>query len=155
MDLTNENITVEHLLPYRSSTLLVTDVVSYDPDQGITCGLELRGDEQYFSGHFPNSPMFPGVLELEAMFQAACLWYALKTDTERSSRRKSAPGLMLSGIRSARFQHIIVPPQSVKISARVEKRTDEEVLFFGSIAGRDDENPQEFASASLLTTSSG
>ena len=155
MNQPDENISVENLLPYRSSTLLVTDLVTYDPDQGITCGLELRGDEHYFQGHFPGAPMLPGVLELEAMFQAACLWYALEVQAEDPHRRKSAPGLVLSGIRSARFQHIIIPPQSVEITARVENRTDDAVLFFGSIAGRSDENPPTYATASLLTTLSG
>jgi len=127
--------------------------MSYHPDHGITCGLELRGDEHYFQGHFTGAPMLPGVLELEAMFQAACLWYALNMkNAENSSRDTSAPGLVLSGVRSARFQHIIVPPQSLEISVRVENHTDDDVLFSGSITDRDDESPQTFASASLLTT---
>ena len=156
MNQPDEHIIIEHLLPYRSSTLLVTDLVSYDPDHGITCGLELRGDEHYFQGHFPGAPMLPGVLELEAMFQAACLWYVLNTKSaEDSSRHISAPGLVLSGVRSARFQHTIVPPRSLKISARVENHTDDDVLFFGSVANRDDENQRTFASASLLTTAIG
>lgn len=153
MNQPDEHITIEHLLPYRASTLLVTNLVSYDPDNGITCGLELSGDEHYFKGHFPGAPMLPGVLELEAMFQAACLWYAFSTKSaEDASRHTSAPGLVLSGVRSARFQHTIVPPQSVEISARVENHTDDDILFSGSMTGRVDENPRTFASASLLTT---
>jgi 3-hydroxyacyl-[acyl-carrier-protein] dehydratase len=152
MNQPDEHVAVEHLLPYRSSTLLVTDTVSCDPEHGITCRLDLLGDEHYFQGHFPKAPMFPGVLELEAMFQSACLWYALKTHANDSSRRKPTPGLVLSGIRSARFQHSIIPPQSVEISVRVETRTDKNILFSGSIADRNDENPRTFARASFHTT---
>jgi len=155
MNQPDENNTIEKLLPYRSSTLLITDLVSYDPDQGVTCGLELRGSEYYFRGHFPGEPMLPGVLELEAMFQAACLWHALEERVKNPLKKKTIPGLVLSGIRSARFQQIIIPPQSVEITVRVENRTDDEVVFFGSITSRENESQQTFASALLHTTLSG
>ena len=155
MNRSDENIAVEHLLPYRTSTLLVTDLLSYNPDQDIVCGLELRGDEHYFQGHFPDAPMLPGVLELEAMFQAACLWHALGGHVENTNGREDTPGLELSGVKSARFQHTIVPPQTLKITVRVENQTGEELLFFGSITGRNDENQPIYATASLLTTLSG
>ncbi|MBN1880902.1 MAG: hypothetical protein JW885_01905 [Deltaproteobacteria bacterium] len=158
MNQPDDYISVEHLLPSRSSTVLITEIVSHDPDHGITCGLELRGDEHYLKGHFPGAPMLPGVLELEAMFQAACLWYALKSEQvedENDSLRKRASDLVLSKIRSARFQHTIIPPQSVEITSRIENQTGDEILFSGSITSRNDENPQTFASASFLTVLSG
>jgi 3-hydroxyacyl-[acyl-carrier-protein] dehydratase len=154
MNRPDEHISVEGLLPPRSTTL-VTEIVSYDPDRGITCGLELSGDEDYFQGHFPDAPVFPGVLEMEAMYQAACLWYALKAQAKNAPRRKGAPCLVLAGIRSARFQHTIIPPRSVEITARIEHRTDDEMLFSGAITERDDENPKEYATASFLTALSG
>jgi 3-hydroxyacyl-[acyl-carrier-protein] dehydratase len=155
MNRPDEHVSIEHLLPYRSSTLLVTAITDYRPARGITCSLELRGDEHYFQGHFPGNPMLPGVLEVEAMFQAACLWHALESGAEDDSRRISAPGLVLSGVKSARFQHIIVPPCSLDVSAGVEEKTPKKIVFAGSISDRTNDNSKIYATATLVTTLSG
>jgi len=151
----DEHVSIEHLLPYRSSPVPITAIIDYRPAQGITCGLELGGDEHYFQGHFPGNPMFPGVLEIEAMFQAACLWHALEARSEDDTRHASAPGLVLSGVKSARFQDVIVPPCSLEVSAGVEKKISQKIVFTGSISDPGGENSNIYATATLVTTLSG
>ena len=58
-------------LPHRYPFLLVDRVVSLTPGESIAAYKNLSINEPYFDGHFPDNPVFPGVLLVEAMAQAA------------------------------------------------------------------------------------
>ena len=58
-------------LPHRYPFLLVDRVVELNPGESIVAYKNLTVNEQFFEGHFPDQPVFPGVMLLEAMAQAA------------------------------------------------------------------------------------
>ena len=58
-------------LPHRYPFLLVDRVVALEPGKSIEAYKNLTINEPYFEGHFPENPIFPGVLLVEAMAQAA------------------------------------------------------------------------------------
>ncbi|MFT6285294.1 MAG: 3-hydroxyacyl-[acyl-carrier-protein] dehydratase [Alcanivorax sp.] len=58
-------------LPHRYPFLLVDRVVELTPGESIVAYKNLSINEQFFDGHFPQEPVFPGVLLVEAMAQAA------------------------------------------------------------------------------------
>lgn len=60
-------------LPHRYPILLVDRVLSFEKDKSIQALKNVSVNEPYFVGHFPNRPVMPGVLILEAMAQAAAL----------------------------------------------------------------------------------
>jgi 3-hydroxyacyl-[acyl-carrier-protein] dehydratase len=60
-------------LPHRYPILLVDRVLSLERDKCIQALKNVSINEPYFVGHFPNRPVMPGVLILEAMAQAAAL----------------------------------------------------------------------------------
>ena len=62
---------IRNYLPHRYPFLLVDRVVEVIPGKSIVAYKNLSINEPYFDGHFPGKPIFPGVLLLEAMAQAA------------------------------------------------------------------------------------
>jgi len=67
MDITE----IREYLPHRYPFLLVDRVVELTPGESIVAYKNLTVNEDFFQGHFPSQPVFPGVLLLEAMAQAA------------------------------------------------------------------------------------
>jgi len=62
---------IRSYLPHRYPFLLVDRVVELIPGVSIVAYKNLSINEAFFDGHFPGKPIFPGVLLLEAMAQAA------------------------------------------------------------------------------------
>ncbi|WP_066555173.1 3-hydroxyacyl-ACP dehydratase FabZ [Croceicoccus bisphenolivorans] len=74
MDETGFDLTkVLELLPHRYPMLLVDRVVSLDPEKEIHAVKAVSFNEDFFQGHFPGRPIMPGVLQVEALAQAAGL----------------------------------------------------------------------------------
>ncbi|NOH83077.1 3-hydroxyacyl-ACP dehydratase FabZ [Vibrio genomosp. F6] len=78
MTLTTEkktmNITeIQELLPHRYPFLLIDRVVDFEEAKHLTAIKNVSVNEPQFTGHFPQLPVFPGVLILEAMAQATGL----------------------------------------------------------------------------------
>ena len=67
MDVTD----IRKYLPHRYPFLLVDRVVEVNAGHSIVAYKNLSVNEPFFNGHFPDNPIFPGVLLLEAMAQAA------------------------------------------------------------------------------------
>ncbi len=74
----------------------------------------LRADEDYLRDHFPFFPVMPGVLMLEALFQAS-MWLV------RCSSRFEDPLIMLSEVRNAKFADFVEPGQTLEIEAEIVK----------------------------------
>lgn len=61
------------LIPHRYPLLLVDRVVTFEPGVSIHAVKAVTMNEQFFQGHFPGRPIMPGVLQIEAMAQAAAI----------------------------------------------------------------------------------
>jgi len=62
---------IRKYLPHRYPFLLVDRVVELEPGKSLVAYKNLSVNEPFFQGHFPDKPVFPGVLLVEAMAQAA------------------------------------------------------------------------------------
>ena len=98
------------LLPHRYPFLLVDRVVDYEKETSLTAYKNVTFNEPFFQGHFPDKPIMPGVLILEAMAQAGGLLLAL-------SREGLGDKLfMFTGINNAKFRRPVVPGDKLTLT---------------------------------------
>ena len=93
---------IETILPHRYPFALVDKILDYTPGEwarGIKC---VSRDEPFFQGHFPQHPVMPGVLILEALAQTG----AVAALSLPENRGKLA---LFGGIKNARFRRQILP----------------------------------------------
>ena len=63
--------TLQRLLPHRYPFLLLDRVIGFEKEKSLTAIKNISVNEPFFQGHFPDFPVMPGVLIIEAMAQAA------------------------------------------------------------------------------------
>jgi 3-hydroxyacyl-[acyl-carrier-protein] dehydratase len=111
MDINN---ILQHL-PHRYPFLLIDRVTEFNPGDSLVGYKNVTYNEPFFQGHFPERPIMPGVLILEAMAQATGL-LAFKT-VERGARRESL--YFLVGMDNARFKRPVEPGDRLVLKAKL------------------------------------
>ena len=96
---------IENLLPHREPMLLIDELVNIIPLKSATGIMNVKEKGFYVSGHFPNKPVLPGVLIVEAFGKTAAALTALGID--RSTYENKLVFLM--GIEKARFRNPVIP----------------------------------------------
>ena len=91
-------------LPHRYPLLLVDRVVSMEPGERIHAVKAVSFNEEYFQGHFPSRPIMPGVLQVEAMAQAAAILVI-----ETLGLAGSGKLVYFMGIENAKFRAPVEP----------------------------------------------
>lgn len=100
-------------LPHRYPFLLIDRVTEFKAGESLVGYKNVTYNEPFFLGHFPQRPVMPGVLILEAMAQATGL-LAFRT-VERGAKRESL--YFLVGIDKARFKKPVVPGDQLMLRA--------------------------------------
>jgi 3-hydroxyacyl-[acyl-carrier-protein] dehydratase len=106
-------------LPHRYPFLLIDRVLSMElePEKRLSALKNVSIDEPFFNGHFPGNPVFPGVLMIESMAQAAGMLAHLAAETEG----KKGELYYLVKVDNARFNKIVVPGDQLLLEV-VQKR---------------------------------
>lgn len=108
---------IKEYLPHRYPMLLVDRVLNWESGKSITAIKNVSANEEFFSGHFPNKPVMPGVLMIEAMAQAAALLSFLS-----AGQKPDANTLVyFLGIDNARFKRPVEPGDQLKIQVEIVK----------------------------------
>jgi 3-hydroxyacyl-[acyl-carrier-protein] dehydratase len=102
------------LLPHRYPFLLVDRVLEFTPRQTITAIKNVTINEPFFQGHFPDFPVMPGVLIIEALAQTA----ALLTFTEEKA---DDAVYYFAGIDGARFKKPVLPGDQLVMVATYQR----------------------------------
>ena len=113
MDMDIQQI-LQHL-PHRYPFLMIDRVTEFKAGESLVGYKNVTYNEPFFTGHFPERPVMPGVLILEAMAQATGL-LAFRT-VERGAKRESL--YFQVGIDKARFKRPVEPGDQLILSAKL------------------------------------
>jgi 3-hydroxyacyl-[acyl-carrier-protein] dehydratase len=111
---------IREYLPHRYPFLLVDRVVELEKGKSIVAYKNTTVNEEFFNGHFPDTPVMPGVLIIEAMAQAAGI-LGFKTMDKKPS---DGSIYYFVGSEKIRFKRPVVPGDQLRLEASIvaEKR---------------------------------
>ena len=106
---------IRNYLPHRYPFLLVDRVLEFEKDRRIVCLKNVTINEPMFTGHFPVTPVFPGVLVVEALAQAAGIL------AFRSRERTPSDGQIyyLAGTDKTKFKRSVVPGDQLRLEVEI------------------------------------
>jgi 3-hydroxyacyl-[acyl-carrier-protein] dehydratase len=104
---------IESILPHREPFLLIDEVVELEPGRRVTARRTVNADDWWFPGHFPERPVMPGVLIVEAMAQAG----AVAVLIEEENRGKLA---FFAGIDDCRFKRVVEPGDVLSLVCEID-----------------------------------
>lgn len=109
------------ILPHRYPFMLVDKIVDYEPGKwalGVKC---VSINEAYFEGHFPNNPIMPGVLVVEALAQVGVI--TILTKSENSEKL-----VLFAGIKNALFKRQIKPGDTINLLYELVSQDDSFIM---------------------------
>ncbi|WP_031404507.1 3-hydroxyacyl-ACP dehydratase FabZ [Thiomonas sp. FB-Cd] len=135
---------IQKLLPHRYPFLLVDRVVELEKGKSIRAYKNVSFNEPYFTGHFPQKPIMPGVLILEALAQAAGILAFGTLDVEADDNSV----YYLVGIDGARFKRPVEPGDQLTLEVELVRQM-RNIYKFNAVARVGDEMVAE---AELMCT---
>lgn len=121
---------VTDLIPHRPPFLFVDEIISHTAES-LVARRTWRASEDFYRGHYPGSPITPGVLLCESVFQAAACFIALKN---RAANVKPGEGLpLIAKIGDARFRSPVYPGDTVVIEVKQKESLGGFTMMAGSM----------------------
>lgn len=106
---------IMEIIPHRQPFLLIDTVEELEPGVRAVAKKCVSYNEPYFNGHFPNEPVMPGVLIIEALAQAG----AVAILSVEENRGKTA---YFAGINSAKFKQKVLPGDVLTLETEIVKQ---------------------------------
>src|SRR5262245_54475384 len=118
-------------LPHRYPFLLIDRVIKFNAEKlSLTAIKNVTINEPFFAGHFPDNPVMPGVLILEAIAQAAGI-IILESDPTMTAKEYL---FLFVGIDEARFKRMVVPGDQLQLDVAVVRHKKDLFVFEGTAA---------------------
>lgn len=108
---------IKKLIPHRYPFLLVDRVLELEEDRIVSLK-NVTVNEEFFNGHFPGKSLMPGVLQVEAMAQSACIMLMENHIGDIDEKL-----VVFTGIKNAKFRKSVVPGDQLRMEVKlVNKR---------------------------------
>ncbi len=104
---------IQAILPHRYPFLLIDRVLEMEPRKKIVALKNVTINEPFFAGHFPGTPIMPGVLLVEAMAQAGAVLLLAEIGGSENQL------VVFTGIERARFRRPVIPGDQLRIEVNV------------------------------------
>ncbi|OWZ84916.1 3-hydroxyacyl-ACP dehydratase FabZ [Natranaerobius trueperi] len=105
---------IKEIIPHRYPFLLVDKLTELVPGEKATGIKNVTGNEHYLQGHFPDRPLMPGVLQIEAMAQVgACALMSLPENQGKLA--------VFGGVDKVKFKRQVVPGDTLQITVELTK----------------------------------
>ena len=105
---------IRNLLPHREPMLLIDELIDIKKLHSATAIMNVKKDAFYLDGHFPENPVMPGVLIVEAFGQAAAALTAHGIDNSEYENKL----VFLMSVEKARFRKPVIP--DCKLELKIE-----------------------------------
>jgi 3-hydroxyacyl-[acyl-carrier-protein] dehydratase len=102
------------LLPHRPPFRFVDAIDALEPGASVRGRYRVTGDEEFLAGHFPGNPVFPGVLQLEALAQTGAI--AVLADERYAGKLP-----LFGGVEKARFRRLVQPGDELVMTVELER----------------------------------
>ena len=106
---------IKTILPHRYPFLLVDRVLEVEPQKRIVAIKNVSANELFFTGHFPEQPIMPGVLIAEALAQVGCIMMYTEND------QVSGKIPLLMGLNNFKFRKPVVPGDQLVMEVELLK----------------------------------
>ncbi len=107
---------IQRLLPHRYPFLLVDRIIAIEEDKRIVGIKNITINEPFFQGHWPEQPVMPGVLQIEALAQITGVLLLRKVEY-------SGKLTLLVGMDDVKFRKAVVPGDQLRLEAEIERAT--------------------------------
>ena len=121
-------------LSHRYPSLLVDAVTEHDAGSRIVAVKNVTVNEEYFQGHFPGTPLMPGVMMIESLSQVATL--LLLSDESESGVRDACT--VLRGVNNAKFRRQVLPGDQLSLEVTLQEQTADLAVVHGVARTGDD-----------------
>jgi UDP-N-acetylglucosamine acyltransferase len=98
---------------YRYPSFLIDTVAEHEPGRRLVAVKNVTVNEEFFQGHFPGSPLMPGVLMIEALTQVAAVLLLDRAEAPRTAR------VWLRGVDNAKFRRQVVPGDRLRLEVQL------------------------------------
>lgn len=105
---------IESVLPHRDPFVWVSRVLECEPGVSVRAELDVSPDLPLFAGHFPDYPVLPGVIIMEALAQAASFSILVEREAEGTLG-------FFAGIDNAKFRNQVRPGDTLTLEATIVK----------------------------------
>lgn len=116
---------IKKIIPHRYPFLLVDKILECDDDSHIVGLKSVTMNEPFFQGHFPEFPVMPGVLIVEAMAQVACIL------AMRVLKKEGHASVFFTGIDGVKFRKPVVPGDVLRLELTKTKQRGDLFRFDG------------------------
>ena len=106
---------IKNIIPQREPFFMIDEVESYVPGESAIAYKNVDKNEWYFKGHFPGTPIMPGVLIVESLAQTG----AVAILSMEENKGKNA---LFGGIEKMKFKKTVIPGDRLKLEVKIIKR---------------------------------